>query len=485
MSLSMTLVNGTSTINGPSVPFSGFPSAGSPAVTNVNGLILTPSIGDSYSSQAINQQGFYLESATSLTINTPAFVPSQSDYSLTLAQSGTFTGSASFVYQYDTLLTGNPIISTVSFSLNTPNVKAVTGVYVFYQTQSFSITTTVSNMGNFYYSSPLLTYAGYTPSSEVTPSNVISGLSNGKFSSIVVFQNTNVQSASLVSVYSNNFTVSLNANNAAGKSASFTPPQISAIIDGPSVTLVYTTLAQTLPTLSVSTANLIGYLVNSGVAGPVGVPPFLNGSIPYVSTPFDQTADISTTEHLQISNGSFTTPGGQAYGYADYRSMSSNSVNYTGISQSSYRYMTLAWVIAVAPTIVYGTLSFTVVGQSGITIVNNLAVVGSTPIQLFYRIEDQASPTPTNLANLSSAWINGNSTSGISSTSGNYYLPTDSTQPPNYGLNRITGTTALSFSVKIPSLVVRSGKTVNLYCRVGLPMGSPCSFNYIAATLGT
>lgn len=485
MSLSMTLVNGTSTINGPSLPFSGFPSAGSPAATSLNSLTLTPSIIDSYTSQAVNQQGFYLESGTSLSINTPAFVPSQSDYTLTLAQSGTFTGSASFVYQYDTLITSNPTISSISFSLNTPNVKAVTGVYVFYQSQSFSLTTTVRNMGNYYYSSPLLTYAGYTPSSEITPSNVTSGLSNGRFSSIVVFQNTNVQSASLTNVYSNKFTISVNANNVFGQSASFTPPQIPAIIDGPSVTLVYTTLPQTLPTLSVSAGNLIGYLVNSGLAGPVGVPSFLNGSSPYASGPFDQTADISTTEHLQISNGTFTTPGGQVYGYADYRSMSSSSVNYSGISQTSYRYMTLAWVIAVAPTIVYGTLTFTLVGQSGISIVNNLAVVGSTPIQLFYRIEDQASPSPTNLANLSSAWINGNSTSGISSTSGNYYLPTDSTQPPNYGLNRITGSTSLSFSVKIPSLVVRPGKTVNLYCRVGLPMGSPCSFNYIAATLGT
>ncbi len=134
----------------------------------------------------------------------------------------------------------------------------------------------------------------------------------------------------------------------------------------------------------------------------------------------------------------------------------------------------------------YGHLSFTIVGTSGIAIVDGLAYVGpgpTNPLQLFYRIEDTSSPSPTNLANISSAWINGNSTAGISSTSGNYYIPTDYTLPPYYGLNSVIGTTSPVFSVKIPPLVIQLGKTVNIYCRIGIPMNTAFSFSYITATL--
>jgi len=499
MTLRTSLVNGTSTITGPSLNFSGFPSGGSPPVASANNLTLTPSVKDTYTNPGGAQTGFYLESDNTLSINTPAFVPSQSDYVLTVNQSGSFTGSANFTYQYDTIVSTDPIIITVNIAFNGDISKPVSGVNVLYETPSFTVTTTVTNMGHYYFSSPLVVYSGavigsWNPSSEVDTRNVISGLNNGAFDSTVVFKNTNVKSTSLITTYAAIFTITVTANNIYGPSASVTSSGIPVIIDGPSVTLVYTTLPQSLPSLTSTTTNVIGYHVDSGIAGPASVPPFLptSGST-YAAAAYNQTIDISQNEELQISNGTFTTPTGQPYAYINYTNKYytpsiTNSTDYTVIASSGYRYTTFCWRITPAPTLVYGHLTFTIVGTSGITIQNSLAYVGpgaQNILELFYRIEDESSPTPTNLANLSSAWINGNSTEGISSTSGNYYIPSDYTLAPYYGLNSVTGTVSPRFSVKIPPMVIQLGKVVNIYCRIGIPMNTRFSFQYVTATLTT
>ena len=499
MTLSSSLVAGSTSVTGPSINFAGFPSGGSPQTTTANNLTMTPSVKDTYVTPGGAQTGFFLQSDNTFAINTPAFVPSQSDYVLTVTQGNSFSGSASFTYQYDTLITTAPIIITIDIKFNGDLSKPISGVNVLYSQPSFTVTTTVTNMGHYYYSSPLLVYTdaitgSWTPSSEVDTRNVISGLTNGAFDNTVVFKNTNVKSNSLISSYATVFKISVKANNIFGTSALYTSSGIPVIIDGPSVNLVYTTLPQSLPFLSSTSTNVIGYHVTSGIAGPSAVPTFLpTTNTPYASTAYNQTLDISQNQELQISNGTFTTPTGQPYAYINYTDKyytpsTANSTDYTTIPASGYRYTTFSWKVAPAPTLVYGKLSFTIVGTSGISIINSLAYVGpgsTNQIQLFYRIEDTDTPVPTNLANMSSAWINGNSTDGISSTSGNYYIPTDYTLPPYYGLNSVIGTSSPIFSVKIPPLVIQTDKTVNIYCRIGIPMNTNFSFRYITATLST
>jgi len=492
MTLSLTLVNNTTSVIGPTIQFSGFPTARNPQVTTTNNMVLTPYIKDTYSTSPAYDNGFYLESDNTIALNSLIFVPSQYDYILTVNQSGSFTGSANFTYQYDTPLTSGPTIGSIVIELNGTSYKAVSGVNVIYGTPSFTVTTTISNMGHYYYSSPLVVYTNaitsWSPSSEITPTNVITGLTNGTFDTTIVIKNTSVTLSSLANTYTNHLTMTATANNPYGSSALASASQILAVVDGPSVQLVYSTLPQTIPAVYPGATNIVGYHVINGVAGPSGVPPFTNGGSPYANTPYDNTLNIASTDDLQISNGTFTTPSAQTYSYQNYKSYHYtqtllNSVDYTTIQQSGYRYATFAWTLTPEPQSVYGSLSFNIV-NAPLNIINNLAYLGSgtsNPIQLFYRIEDVANPSPTNLGNMSTAWINGNSTSGISSTSGNYYIPTDYTLAPYYGLNSISGTT---FNLKIPPLVIQNGKTVNLYCRVGLPMSVPCSFSYVTATVG-
>jgi hypothetical protein len=276
------------------------------------------------------------------------------------------------------------------------------------------------------------------------------------------------------------------ANNIFGASSPVSATPYRAIIDGPSVALVYTTLPQTLPSLTLGAAR-VGFRVSSGTAGAANVPPFNNGGTPYANTAYDNTADIRTLEELQVANGFFSTKSAQLYAYSNYTSSyydatNFNTANYSSIVSSGYRYATFAWAISPASPSVYGTLSFTL--NSAFTVTNTLAYAGSSPLQIYYRTEDTASSAPTNGGSLSSAWINGNSTTGIQVTNGNYFLPTTHTSTPNWGLISVSvGGGSTVISVKVQPLNITSGMQIRLYCRIGLPMAETCKFGTVTATL--
>ena len=348
-------------------------------------------------------------------------------------------------------------------------------------------------MGNYYYSSPLLSYTStpvaVTPASESNLTNIISGVVSGAFGASITCSNSTVTSGSLSSVYANSITISGVAKNPFGSSAPVASPPISAILDGPSYTLVYTTLPQTLPSLVASTPA-VGFRVSSAVAGVTNVPPFNNSGTPYASTAYDNTQSISTLQEAQVANGKFTTKAAQLYSYLNYSTYlysptQLNTVDYSSIASTGYRFVTFAWRITPASPILYGSsLVFRLNNTTPITVTNSIAYAGGTPILLFYRFEDVASSAPTNGASMSSGWINGNSTTGTALTSGNYYLPTTHTSAPNWGLNSVTvnGTTSTSFNVGLYPLNITT-QEVRLYCRIGLPMAESFNFASVSATL--
>ena len=491
MTLAATLVNNGVTTTGPSIVFSGFPSGGSPSVTSASNMTLTPSVVDKYTSPGA-QTGFYLESANTLSILSSSFVASQYDYILTATQSGSFTGSASFTFQYDTPITTAPTVSSITFGFSGSSYRNISGINVIYGTPSFSVAIVATNMGHYYYSSPLLTYGSaltgsWSPTSETTLAAITSGISDGAFTTGTITITRTVTSASLASIYNNSITFSATANNIYSSSSSVSAA-IPAIVDGPSVTLVYTTLAQTLPSLT-NAGVVTGFRVNSAVAGAANVPPFNASGTPYANTAYDNAANIGPLQELQVSNGKFTTPTGQTYAYKNYTtyyyaSSSLNTFDYSSISASGYRYATFAWRVAAAYPLVYNTLAFRLYGTTGITISNNLAYAGASPVQVYYRIEDVASSAPTNTGSYSSAWINGNSLTPPVTTSGNYYLPTVYTDTPYSGLIVAASTQSgyINFPVFIPPLNVNT-QTVNIYCRIGIPMDLNVSFGQVSAVL--
>jgi hypothetical protein len=350
-------------------------------------------------------------------------------------------------------------------------------------------------MGTYYYTNPLLTYTGstaLTPGTESNLSHVTSGSNAGALSNSVTFSNAALVSGSLNATFASSITLSVVANNPQGTSGSYTASALNAIVDGPSYVLLYQTLAQTLPTIAQGGASIAGYHVTSATvfAGAVAsIPNFTASGTPYAATAYDNTSTIAGQQELQTFNGYFQSKTSAVNGYLNYTSFAydathSNTVDYSSVATTGYRYATFAWNISSSLTN-YTALAFTFHAVSpAITITNSLAYFGTTPIQLYYRIEDSNTPTPTNLGNKSTSWIDGNTTTGTPAGSGNYYLPTDLTQALNYGLTSVSGSTAPVFTVKVPAaLTVTTNNTMRLYCRVGVPMTVQAKFDYVTAAM--
>ena len=487
MNLNVSLSNNGIT-TGPNINFDGFPAL-LPSAQTLSDLTLTPVSVYDYYAGTTPSTGFYLNSSNTLTLGSTVFSPSQYDYIVSVTQCNS---SATFTFQYDSPMSSPPVITSISVKMNSNYSSWVCGVRVISGTPAYNVTTVMSNMGNYYYSSPLLSYTSgpvaISPSSESNLTNITTGLTSGTFANSIKCTNSNILSSSLSSIYTNSVTLSGIANNIYAASLSLAASPITTLIDGPSVALVYSTLPQTLPSLTAGVSR-VGFRVYSGFAGVANVPPFNEAGTPYANTAYDNTANISSLEEVQIANGKFTTPSGQAFAYSNYTACvyddtNTNVADYSTIPSLGYRYATFAWRITPASPTVYGTLSFTLSNTSAITLTNTLAYAGSTPILLYYRIEDITSSAPTNASKLSSAWINGNSTTGTQVTSGNYFLPDTYTSTPNWGLNSVTVNGATTtFNVKIQPLNITSGMEIRLYCRIGLPMAERFTFSTVSARL--
>ena len=106
-------------------------------------------------------------------------------------------------------------------------------------------------------------------------------------------------------------------------------------------------------------------------------------------------------------------------------------------------------------------------------------------IQLFYRTEDQSSPNPTGPSYYSSSWIIGANNTGLGPVgSGNYYSQTDyTTTLLYYGWKSTSSGASITYTVNYPVTLDIISQTINLYCRIGLPMNSGFSFTYVTATV--
>jgi hypothetical protein len=392
---------------------------------------------------------------------------------------------------------------------------AVTGVNVLYGSPTFGVSTLVSNMGTFYYRSPLVTLtttAGsvVTTTNETGLTNIASGYNagTGTFSNTLLFRSL-VTSGSLATAYASSITCSGVANNPLTASATAFGNTISAIVDGPSATLVMTTIPSTVPAFS-SGVSRVGARVYAGVAqggsSNPNVPPFLytGGSYTnsqYASILYNHSWDLmnstisgttpNTSEELQIYNGKFYGKNATTNGYYDYRNFFytpalKNTVNYTGIAATGYRYTTLCWSVSpiVSGTTQYSALSFVLNGVStNPSITSGSAFVSGQKLLLYYRFEDSAAPQPTDANNLSSIWLDAN-TQGTTVTSGNFFNPNDnSATRPGLIADPVVSGGNTTFTVAVPKPFQAGTGTVYVYLRVGLPMSVNFGFSYASGTL--
>jgi hypothetical protein len=478
-------------------------------------------VTDTYGS-TLGSDGFYLQTSANVTIDTPTFIASPFAYNLTTNQKqlATQTGTSLFSYYYDNT-TGNPVMEDLSFSIVTTPVP-ISGIWVIYGTPTIDIVADISNLGTYFYKSPIATFTNVigtlspvtTVHSTATLSavtNVQSGSGSASFSYLPssVHIVDSFASGTLALTYGTTIALSGVGQNVNGTSTALSAPTIQAIIDGPSYTLVYQTLPQSI--LRINTGTSIGFRVWTGLsqyydnANPtpfLAIPPILAGvSTTYLQVPYDYNFNqlsindptlsetYSANEELQVSYGAFQTKSSSltnSTGYVNYNGTYQNTFDYSTISGTGYRFATFAWKANAPSSGSYGTLTFKIIGTN-VTPVTSGGLLYSTTGQkllLYYRIEDSTNiALSTDGSTLTSQWIDGNNNVPYNVNSSNYY----SAIFPYYGLLSVStsGSTTTINVITPKPFNINNYSNITIYCRIGISMSSPFSFQYMTATLST
>ena len=518
-----TAISGPFTSTGPTVTFGGFPATTPVAGTQSNLTVTPTNVFDQYTTPA-RYQGFYLKGSNTVTIRQATFSTSQTQYThtTTLTQvASPITSQLSFYY--DGLLgTATVLDMAFNFSVGTPPTNTyISGVNVISGQPTLSTITGASNLGKFFFKSPILSYTNTTGSvttsfSETTVSNIISGVSDGQFSQSqrIGFSNGSFQLNSLAAAYALSTSMTVTAANASNTSAAFLATPLQCVIDGPSVTLINTTLPASPETLSSNVAEkgcriwsysnydattfVPPYIYSLGAGSNYSFTDFLyTAATTHTSSIIDATLGHPLITELQVTNGAHRSKGTRTDCYIDYRikkysATLFNTVNYTSVTTSGVRFATFAWKIAAQSTnysVLRFTLTYVSADSDAISVVNNLIVFTGTAdkIYVFYRVEDQSSIVPTNGTSASTVWLDANGTIANSATALTYYVDTTGTYQQIYG-GVTSGATLASPTIIFPSLFIpsfstESPKDIRIICKIGIPMNRNFAFTQVTATL--
>ena len=507
--------------------YNGFPAT-TPSAVTLNNVTLTPtSVYDRFTALGCNApyQGYFLSASNTVTLGVGIFVANSTINTLqtTAIQStsaGITTGQGTFSWYYDGA-PGTAAITDAAFAYSpttAPSYTAISGVQTVYGTATFSTIVGASNLGNYFYASPILSYTYLAGSASLTTTEtnltrIISGSNGGRLAQAarIGFSNGSVTSASLTSTWASSIRLAVFSSNLAGNSAT-SNVFLSTIIDGPSYTLITTTLPAVLPTATTS-ATTVGCRIwsfSSFDGTNVYVPPFIYtnaGNNSYTSYLYshansliDNTvASIPASKELQVANGAHRTVGTSGVAYLNYAgtyygNLLQNSITYTSITRNTtLRFATFGWKTASSATN-YTKATFVVnyltSGTDTIAITNNLAVfsagnfptVATDKVFLFYRVEDQASILPTDAGSATTTWLDANGTTGNAATALNYYNDTTGNQTQIYG-GVASGATSGSGTITFPNVFVpafaTSGKDIRIIARFGVPM----NWNFAMTTI--
>jgi len=494
-----TNLNGNNSL---SINFQGF---GGTIPSNVSNLVIAmsnPSIVDNYNSSSSFNQGFYLNAVINMTIQNSGFTVQNTQNTVNFSQSfntiPSTQSSGSFSFYYDTPISTAPTASLSSFGISSSFFRTISGINVLFSTPQITINTTANNMGNFFYSSPPLSYTCTVNSSTVASYNETnlanvnrsSYYPNNSLASSIVFNSTIPVTTSLATTYATQLVLSVIANNVHSTSSSVSTTQ-NVIIDGLSNTLVYTTLSQTIATASSSA--LAGYRVWSAPSVSNNCPYLTkdnSGTTYYRNIPYSNTWNITTTNggydattELLVSNGLFCTP--PRGGYINYSTYLNNTFNYSTISSTGFRFATFCWKLAPRSNS-YSTLSFTINSISPTPTLNGagLLQINSRQIQVLYFFQDESQSSTFSSTVFNSIWIDGNNNNnGV--TSSTFY---DTSKPYGYygGIDASRGVQISSsnatINVFVPS-VNPVNNTTYLYLRLVIPMDISIGFGNVTATI--
>jgi hypothetical protein len=489
--------------NSLSIDYQGFGAVPPSNVSNPVISMTSHSVIDNYSESSSFNQGFYLNARMNMTIQTsqiadgPTLHKVNFDQSFNLVGEASSSGSFSFYYTYPVTSVPNNV-SLSSFGIASSYFRKISGINVLYSTPEITIDCSASNMGTYFYRTPLLTYTCSVGSnvttkneSDLTNVNKQSYYPDNVLKPAIRF-NSKFNTNSLATIYATQMNLLVVANNIFGSSNSASINQ-NVIVDGPSNTLVYSTLAQNIPT---SGTNTPGYRVWSAPTIQNNCPDLkYNGTTYYKDISYNNAWDITSTSsnpgnynvttELLVSNGLFRTPG--SGGYLNYSTYLHNTLNYSGISSATgqFRFATFCWKLTSRSNS-YSNLSFTInsITPTPTTNAAGLLLMNSRQIQVLYFFQDETQTSTFSSTVFNSVWIDGNSNTN-QVNSGNFYNTINT-----YGYYGgfvsakgvvISGTNA-TINVFIPT-INPVNNTTYLYLRLAIPMDVSISFGNVSATI--
>jgi hypothetical protein len=517
------ITNNSVTVTGPSITFNGFstPSQTLTTVGPTNGISLTSTqigdVADISGGLTPVSTGYFLYAYITSQITSVNLVSSPYQYTFSVSdqQLAPNTLTSSYPYYYDSQPGNVALASGGSFSItNITTSYNVSGLKIF-SSGTMNVSTSLSgviNIGKYFCNSGnIVTYTntktGTVLSSEPNFEDA-TGTSGGPWyltDGNGQYINPNGITFTLanysLTIPSTDTSFSITATiNGIGSSESLTNTVTSnVLIDTNSFNLVYNTFKQSFAEALLSTTYINGYRIYS-VADPswnkyttgnaimstIGY----NNSISIADNIIIDASGNNYNTEMLVSKGGLITRGYDPSAFINYSSYYGNSFNYSTIaSDTNMRYATFAWNCQRPASGTFGRLNLQITFAPGTTFTNSVGgyqVNGSNFI-LYYRIEDNLAgprpPTAFSTTNVSSVWINGNTTTGTAVTSSNYYqiTPTKHGSPVITGLG--LGTGIATYKLVIPNTLTTGARAQTLYVKTGAQNSASFKITNIQAYL--
>lgn len=490
------------------VNYNGFPAGQTPSSPASNYMTLNTSASANGYNTPTALQGYYLTASNSLTMktsNSTTFTSTNERNNVTVAVGQTGTGAATTNYSdyfYYDIYTGTPTINSSTVTLRTTQSAAVCGIYVVSgaaNTIGLNAVTVVQNIGKYFYNSTqILTYTNVPSNLHEIGASGINRITSGKNATTldnqVTFTNNSLTyPTTAISVVTKSITLTTSAYGPTTTTpVTLTSDPINMFIDKNSYDLITGNALYPL-TLSNQTIGLnsskYGFRISSAIAS--GSAPFTYLPASLSTTAFSNTSSLTGNEDLLIYDGLYRTRGADATatGYIPYGSyvytsapntVTSNTVDYSGILAVGYRYATFCFKVAAGS---YDYIQFKVNNCSTVGSLNgdsSLPIAGSTRLYFYYKVEDAAATTPVS-GGISTTWLDATSSENlIKVNTNNFYNNTvlsarnsASYVNPTYTINCFC-----------PSFTVLA-QNVNVYFRICAPMNETFSFQSVSAQFTT
>jgi len=504
---------GTATLSYNGFPISNPTSTQTSTLITINGTLPV----DGYTTTLNNAlQGFYLNTTNSTTLPSLAFTASneKTTTTLTTTQSGDTPINNSMFFYYDSY-TGAPTNGGVSILFGTLTYSEASGIFFVYNPIALQSTTIVSNIGtyfynknqilNYYYNASTTAFGGETGTSNVAPGGLTGPGTSPPYDELansVIFTNSSVIIPSTTTFAKQpSFNVTSYGPTTTSTQQSAT---LNIIYDPPTHNLLNSTTFNPTSPQSISTTTLVyGFRILSQAPKSGQTDSYYTELPPTtfnLNVSYNNTLSLLTDAQydIQLTNGTYQTKGTTSNGYLNYNgiiysSTLTNTLDYSTIPASGYRYLTFTYTV---PFTSVNNIKFVVQNDSSTQIysgsTNQQPYIGSSNgsrIYFYFRGENSEKYTAQYFtADYSnSTWVDATIPTTSSNpliTSQNYY---------NYiGIPLLSCGATLTYSTTTFTMVCPStmgfsnsggGGTNYVILRIALPMNSTFKLTGVQALI--